>query len=662
MTGWRVVAGRLVAGATALALSAVLGACASNSPTETGGGGGLPQATPTSVMAGPQNASIRDGGATQAYTATEYFSDGSTKDVTGMASWSSSNTAVATVNSSGTATSQTLAGGVSAGFTSITATMDGMHGVSILSVTSRSGSGFAGVFTQRNDNGRTGQNLNETTLTPAVVSNTATFGKKFSQAVDGFIYAQPLYVPNVSLGGMMHNVVYVATEGNSVYAFDADNNAGGNANPLWHANLMDGSHGATAGETTVNSSSDIQCTDLIPQVGVTGTPAIDPSTNTMYVEAKSKETNGTFVHRLHALDITTGTEKTGGPVTITASVAGKGDGGGTVVFDGLHHLERPGILLMNGVVYLGYASHCDITKYHGWLFAFDATTLAQKSVLNLTPNGGLGGIWMSGTGLAADSQGNIYVATGNGTFDTTGTVVDFGDSIVKVSLASGALMVTDYFTPYDQNNLRIQDSDVGSGGVLLLPDQPGTHAHELVEVGKEGTIYVVDRDQLTTNNQHYCAKCNSDTEIAQELPGAIGGLWSTPAYWNGYVYFWGSGDFLKQYGLNNGMLGTTPAAVSEMGLGFPGASPAISANGTSGAIVWAIDTTQYGPPDQPIAMAAVLHAFSATNVANELYNTTLAANGRDTAGNAVKFTVPTIANGKVYIGTQTELDVYGTLP
>ena len=662
-----------VTSATTLTVSFVLAGNASvgmRSVTVTTAGGTSGNQTftvetpPVTVVVAPQNASIRDAGAMQAYTATGYFADGSVQDLTPQAAWTSTNTGVASVSTAGVVTSGTLAGGQSAGYTSISGTVSGVKGVSILSVTSHTGNGFAGAFTQHNDNQRTGQNLNETALTPAVVGNTATFGKKFAQPVDGFIYAQPLYVPSVAINGKgTHNTVYVATEGDSVYAFDADSNAGANANPLWHASLISTMNGATQGETTVNSNNDIGCSDLIPQVGITGTPVIDPSTNTMYVEAKSKEMNGTFIHRLHALDITTGSEKAGSPVTIAATVPGTGDGGASVTFDALKHLERPGLLLVNGVVYLGYASHCDITPYHGWVFAYDAGTLVQRGVINLTPNGGLGGVWMAGAGLAADGQGNLFTVTGNGTFESSGTVTDYGDSIVKLSLASGKLLLTDYFTPYNQSNLDAGDVDLGAGGVLLLPDQAGGNAHELVEAGKDGTVYVVDRDQMSANNMHYCAtNCSSDPQIVQELQHAIGGLWSMPAYWNGNVYVWGAGDALQQYTLSSGKLSKNAAASSVNSLGFPGATPAISANGNLGAIVWAIDSTKFGPPHQQTAMPAVLYAFDATNVENELYDTTMAANGRDTAGNAVKFTVPTIANGKVYIGTQTELDVYGTLP
>jgi len=618
-----------------------------------------PQANLITIVVAPPNAVIADAGAgAQAFTATGYYSDGSTQTITASVSWNSSNNSVAKINSAGMASSQALPGGHSAGFTTITATKSGVTGKALLSVVSHTGNGFAGVFTQHNDIARTGQNLNETILTPTVVSQ-ATFGKKFSQPVDGFIFAQPLYVPNVSIGGALHNVVYVATENDSVFAFDADSNAGANANPLWQASMIDTAHGATAGETPVDSNNDIGCTDLIPIVGITSTPVIDPAAGLMYVEAKSKLTNGTFIHRLHLLDITTGNEKAPGPAAITATVAGTGDGGNTITFNPLMHLNRPGLLLVNGVIYLGYASHCDNTPYHGWVFAYDATALTQKGVFNTTPNGGLGGIWMSGSGLASDSQASIFTATGNGVFDTTGTVVDFGDTIFRMSLSSGSLVLADYFTPYDQEFLAANDTDVASGGVLLLPDQPGGHPHELVEVGKEGTIYLVDRDQMTTGNRHYCANCNSDTQIVEELPAAIQGLWSMPAYWNNSVYFWGSGDTLQAYPLSNGMLALNSEATSPFQIGFPGATPSVSSNGTTNGLVWAIDSSSYGPPAQATAGPAVLYAFDATNVGNVLYSSANAANGRDTAGLAVKFSVPTIANGKVYIGTQTELDVYG---
>jgi hypothetical protein len=516
---------------------------------------------------------------------------------------------------------------------------------------------FSGVLTQHNDNGRTGQNTTEAILTPANVNSTQ-FGKKFAQPVDGYVYAQPLYVPNVTIPGLgTHNVVYVVTEADSVYAFDADNITGTNASPLWKASLIDTAHGAAAGATTVNSSTDLGCGDLVPQVGITGTPVIDPSTGTIYVEAKSKE-NGSFIHRLHALDITTGTEKSPGPVVITATVAGTGDGnsGGLVTFDALHEQNRPGLLLVNGSVYIGYASHCDWAPYHGWLFAYDATTLTQKGAFITTANGSDGGIWMSGSGLAADSTGNLFVATGNGTFDTKNIpATQFGDSIVKVAMGTSNLSVTDYFTLYNQAALSGSDLDLGSGGVLLAPDQSGSHPHELFLVGKTGTIYVVDRDQMTANNLHYCAtSCTSDPQIVQEITNAVGGMWAMPGYWNNTIYFWGRSDVLKAFSLNSGLLNSTLSSSTTTSAGEFGVTPAISSNGTTGGIVWAV----YGPLGNPM----VLYAYDATNLANKLYDNTQAANNRDRGGNWVKFTIPTVANGKVYVGTQTELDIYGLLP
>jgi hypothetical protein len=519
-----------------------------------------------------------------------------------------------------------------------------------------------GVLTYHNDSARTGQNLTETALTPSNV-NVNQFGKLFSHPVDGQMYAQPLYVPNVAIqGNGNHNVIFVATEVGSVYAFDANDNTGANANPLWQASLIDTAHGATSGETPFSTIGG--CTDLQPNVGITSTPVIDRSTGTMYVEAKSKKADGTFVHRLHMLDITNGVEKSPGPVVITATVNATGDGssGGQLTFDSLHQLNRPGLLLSNGTVYVGFASHCDSPPYHGWLFAYDAATFAQHGVFVSTPNGGDGGFWMSGAGLAADANGNIFGATGNGTF-TQSNPLQVGDSILKFSFTNGTFSLTDYFTPFSQSSLNNLDNDLGSGGVLLLPDQPGSHPHVLVQAGKEGRIYLVDRDQMTTNNIHYCSSnCNSqDAEIVQESgPGQVGGMWSMPAYWNNNVYFWGSGDFLKSIPVSNGILDFTHITISADRYGFPGASPSISANGTSNAIVWSIDSSQYGSPG-PGPGPAVLHAHDATNVANELWNSAQASNNRDSAGNAVKFAVPTIANGKVYISTSSEVDVYGLL-
>jgi len=606
------------------------------------------------VVVSPQNPLITDAGETQQFTATGHYADGSTQNLTDSATWTSSNSGVATVNSSGTVTSVGLSSGQSAGYTSIKATMAGVTGVSILSVSNHTTntSGFAGVFTQHNDIMRTGQNQNETILTPTVVKTSTSFGKKFSQTVDGYVYAQPLYEPGVNIGGTVHNVVIVATENDSLYAFDADNNTGANASPLWKANLIDMAHGAASGATPVTSSQ-VGCSDLVPQIGVTSTPVIDPSTGTIYVETKSSE-GGTVLHRLHAIDITTGNEKFGGPMQIMANVTVPG---GTVTFSGLKQLNRPGLLWLNGVVYLAYASHCDSIAYHGWLFAYDAGTLTQKAVFLTTPeatsNGGLAGFWMSGAGIAADSNANLFIASGNGDFDTTNVPATLlGDTVMKLFFNGSGISLSDYFTPYNQGSLDGGDVDLGSGGTLVLPDQSGSIPHELVQVGKAGTIYVINRDQFTAGNLHYCAtNCNNtDAQIAQELQGAVGGMFSIPAYWNGSVYFQGAGDSLKEYALTNGVFPASPTAATTSTIGWPGASPSISSSGNSNGIVWEINGN---------GGSTTLVAFDPANALAPLYNS---ATQKVTNGAYVKFSVPTIANGKVYVGTQTELDVYGMLP
>jgi len=606
------------------------------------------------LVVSPQNPVIAEGGGTQAFTATGHLSDGSTEDLTASAMWTTSNEEVATMNGA-VATSETLTAGATAGFTSIQATVGSTRGVSILSVTKQGGNGFAGVFTQHNDIARTGLNANETALTPARIKTF--FDKEFSAPVDAPIYAQPLYVPHVSIGGGTHNVVYVETEADSAYAFDADT-----GKPYWQVSLIDEAHGGTDGETPLSALVDVGCGDLAPIIGITSTPVIDPSRGVMYVETKSEKTDQTYVHRLHGIDIGTGLEKLGTPPDITGTAPIPG--GGTASFNPLRNLNRPGLLWLNGMIYVAYGSLCDITPYFGWVFAYDASTLAQKAAWNVTPTsnsqGGLGGIWMSGAGLAADSAANIFVSTGNGIFDTKNVpATQLGDSNVKIFYnGTVTFSLLDYFTPFNQLNLEQNDTDLGSGGILLLPDQPGNHPHELVQVGKQGIIRVMDRDQMTTGNLHYCASnCNNqNAQIAQELVSAVNGMWSSPAYWNGHVYFGGSGDSLSVFPLNSsGMLATTPSHTSKHLFPFPGATASVSANGTANAIVWALDTSRNGTNGTPF-LPAILYAFDATNL-NELYNSSSVA--KDAAGVAVKFAVPTVANGRVYIGTATELDVYG---
>jgi hypothetical protein len=525
------------------------------------------------------------------------------------------------------------------------------------------------VLTQHNDISRTGANTNETLLTTSNV-NFNQFGKRFALPVDGQVYAQPLYVPNITINGATHNVLIVATENDSVYAFDADSNTGANASPLWKASLVDAAHGAGPGETPLNTATTINCDNVQPEIGITSTPVIDLTTDTIYVEAKS--TNGSsYFHRLHALDLLTGNEKSPGPVVITATVPGTGDGSsnGQLTFDSLHQMNRDGLLLENGTLFLGFASHCDYAPYHGWLFSYDEATLTQKSVYVTTPNGGLGGFWMGGGGIAADASGNIYIPSGNGDFDTTNVPPkETGDTLLKFGTTNQILSLLDYFTPQDQANLNNGDEDLGSGGVLLLPDEPGPYPHLLVQAGKEGRIYVVNRDQMTTNNSHYCSGCSSDPEIVEESSsGAIGGVWGLPAYWNNHIYYWGINEGgegpLTSIPINNGLPDFTNMATSSVILQWPGPTPSISSNGTTPgtAILWAVDSSQYGSPG-PGPGPAVVYAFDATNISNELWNSSQAPNNRDQAGDAVKFSTPTIADGRVYVGTSSEVDVYGLLP
>jgi hypothetical protein len=508
--------------------------------------------------------------------------------------------------------------------------------------------GQVSVLTYHNDNARTGQNTNETILTPANV-NTNTFGKLFSYPVDGYVYAQPLVMTNVDIPDAgVYNVVYVVTEHDSVYAFDADDLDGTNSAPLWQVSFIN----PPAGVNTV-STSDVNCTDLSPEIGITSTPVIDPSSGTIYLDAKTSEmVNGiqTFVHRLHALDMTTGAEKFGGPVVIQPSVAGSGDGNdgqGQVPFLPLNQNNRPGLLLVNGVVYLAFGSHCDNPPYHGWLVGFDAQTLAPAGVFNTTPNGGLGGIWQAGGGPASDGDGNIFVITGNGTFDATNG--NYGDSFVRLCVTNG-LSAADYFAPHDQLMLSEDDEDLGSGGVVLLPAEAcNAGQHLLVGAGKEGTIYLIDRNNMGHFNP------DGDTQVIQSLPGIIGLCFCTPAYFNNTLYYVGFGSPIKAFAISDGMIFATPTAQGPTSFGFPGATPSVSANGTNDAIVWAIQAVNAdnGGP-------AVLHAYDAADVGLELYNSSQAGT-RDNPAFAVKFTVPTVANGKVYVGGQYALSVYGNL-
>jgi hypothetical protein len=496
------------------------------------------------------------------------------------------------------------------------------------------------VLTSRNNLARSGENLRETILTPANV-NAEQFGKLFSYAVDGQVYAQPLYVPSLNIPGKgMHNVVYVATEHNTVYAFDADSNTGQNTQPLWQVSLTG------PGETTVSAADAMNCAAITPEIGITGTPVIDPAAATLYVVAATKR-GASFFHRLHALDITTGAERPFSPVVVDATVPGIGGdffSPSPVKFLPYFHKNRSGLMLLNGIVYTGWASDCDTRSYHGWLIAFDAQDLHQVAVFNSTPDAHQGALWMGGTAPSADEEGNIYAITGNGKFDANTNGRNLGNTVVKLS--SPDLGVADYFTPFNQEHLDEHDIDLGSSGAVLLPDNAGNaaHPHLLASAGKEGRIYLLDRDRLGGFQE------DSDSQVVQSIEGAIGPLYGGPAYFNGTLYFAAANDPVKAFGVGDAQIAASPSSQSAHTVTYPGAVPAVSANGTADGIVWLLES---GP-------GGMLHAYDAGNVALELYNSQMNAL-RDGIGTVMKFAVPTIANGKVYAGTESSVAVFGLL-
>ena len=500
------------------------------------------------------------------------------------------------------------------------------------------------VITYHYDNGRDGQNLNETALTPANVNSTQ-FGKKGEFSVDGHVDAQPLYLSQVTIGGQKKNVLYVATEHGSVYAFDADSINGTTSTFLWKTSTLG------SGETTSDNRG---CGQVSPEIGITATPVIDRSRNAIYVVAMSKNSGGTYFQRIHALDLTTGQELFGGPMNVTATYPGTGDNssGGNVVFDPKQYKERPGLLQINGTIYTTWSSHCDARPYTSWVMAFSADTLAQTSVLNLTPNGNDGGIWMAGTAPAADSSGNLFFIIGNGTFDTTLNASGFpvngdcGNCFVKLSTSAG-LKLADYFTPFNTVAESNADTDFGSGGGILMldvTDSGGNTRHLAVGAGKDSLIYVVDRDAM--------GKFNATTDqIYQEISGQLGGgVFSMPAFFNNTVYYGAVGDALKAFPVTAARLAAAPSSQSTHHFGYPGTTPSVSANGTTNGIVWAIENS-----------GAVLYAFDANDLTKELYDSNQAANNRDHfSGN--KFITPIVVNGKVYVGTATSVAVFGLLP
>jgi hypothetical protein len=499
------------------------------------------------------------------------------------------------------------------------------------------------VTTYHNDAGRTGQNSNEVVLTHTNVSS-ATFGKVGFFPVNGLVDAQPLYLSNVAVPGKgTHDVLYVVTENDNVYAFDATT-----GDVLWQVSVL------LAGETFSDNRG---CSQVTPNIGVTSTPVIDRTRGphgAIYLIAMSKDSSGKYHQRLHALDVTTGAELFGGPTTIQATYPGTGPNstGSNVVFDPGQYKERAGLLLMNGVIYTAWASHCDHNPYNGWIMGFNASTLAMATVLNITPNGTAGAIWMSGAGLAADSSGNIYFLDGNGTFDTSlnangfPSQGDFGNAFLKLSTAGG-LAVADYFEMANQDFENTHDLDLGSGGGLVmldLTDSGGTVHHLAVGAGKDAIIYVVNRDSM---GKFSPAGGNAYQEIDGGLSGTV---FSMPAFFNNTVYFGPVGTSIKAFGITNALLSTTPSSHTGSSFSFPGATPGISANGTANAILWAVENS---------GGAGVLHAYDAVNLATELYNSNQAGTGDHFSDN--KFITPTIANGKVYVGTPTGVVVFGLL-
>jgi Legume lectin domain/Chitobiase/beta-hexosaminidase C-terminal domain len=520
--------------------------------------------------------------------------------------------------------------------------------VGIALLTSLTAQAQVNVTTWHNDSLRSGLNPQETILTTANV-NVTDFGKLFSVAVDGQVYAQPLVLSGVNIGGGTHNVVYVATEHDSVYAIDAQSGA-----TYAQVSLI------PAGGTTVNSSSDLttSCGDIQPEIGITGTPVIDPASNTLYVVAKSK-VNGSIVQFLHALNTATLAENSGSPVEIQATVPGTaGDGNGSqVTFNPMTQNQRPGLALDNGHVLITWASHCDHTPYHGWMISYNAQTLVQDAAWNATPNGDpngtltLAGIWMSGAAPAVDANGNIFLATGNGYENGT---TDFGDSVVKLGLpTNGTFPVLDYFVPFNENGTdTLGDTDLGSGGVMLLP-AASNGSQLLVQAGKAGTLHLLNQNNLGKSCLLLSPACtDSDTQVPQEITGA-GGVFSTPVFWNDTIYWNASGEPATAYSFDAGgsaLMSAAPVSESASSLGTFARTDAasISANNLTNGIYWFMHNT------------GELIAFDATNLNTVLW-TSGQNGGRDSPGSATKFAPPTIANGMVYIANSTALVGYGLL-
>ncbi|MGH9746658.1 MAG: IPT/TIG domain-containing protein [Candidatus Acidiferrales bacterium] len=505
---------------------------------------------------------------------------------------------------------------------------------------------LAGVFTYHNDSARTGQNLQEYALTTSTV-NSSTFGALFTCGnLDGYLYAAPLYYANLNVAGQTRNVVFVATEHDSVYAYDADSPA---CVQLWKTSFISPPNVVPVAPADVDELS-----DLTPEIGITSTPVIDPTTKTIYVMAKTKEFVGTvsgvactsgapcFVHRLHALDVTTGAEKFGGPVVVTAPN-----------FISLTHLQRPGLLLNNGIVYVAIGSHGDNGIWQGWMMAYNATTLAQLWSYHTTDpiNGNNGGaIWGSGNAPAIDASGNIYFETGNGFYDGG---ANFADSVIKLSPGG---VKQDSFTPFDQQIMQNNDIDLGSSNPIILPDSVGSvaHPHLMIAMGKVGVIYLLDQ----TNMGGYNAAANQDVgevTIMFNTSSSIKGFFGQPAYWNENLYEVVVGDSIRQLPISNGSIATSSTSHTTNTFSYRAGTPVVSASGTTNGIVWMLDDAGY-----QTSVPAVLYAYNATNLGTMLYSSP--ASGAGALPVPVKFPVPIVANGKVYVGGQKAFSVHGLLP
>jgi hypothetical protein len=684
---------RLITAAINVAAAAFIISCGGSGPTST------PPPPVVSMTVSPSVASVVINTQTQQFTATV------TGTTNTSVNWSVDGTAGGSASTGTISTGGLYTPPASGGTHTITATSTASSAVSATATIAVTD--LAGVFMHHNDLSRDGVNSQEYALTTANV-NTNSFGKLFScatatsaevQAWQGAVFTQTLWVPSLNINGGVHNVIFAATQHDTVFAFDAD------ANPCvtyWQVNLLDAFHGGTSGETPVVwNNVGYGYGDIYPEVGVTGTPVIDPSTNTMYLVGTSMISGGpgtpncpsapnTLYQRLHALDLATGNEKFNAPIAITATVPGVGDGSSTVTFCPQMENQRLGLALASGTVYIGWSAHEDASPWHGWLIGYSAANVQQQvAIFNSSPNAQAGGIWASGGGPAVDSEGNIYVSTGNGNYDATlngPDNYDFGDSTLKLVPFSGItssgqnLNLVDWFTPDNQSTLSDDDVDLGSGQPIILPDQTsGPVLHLLVQIGKQGVVYLVNRDDMG----QYSTNSNN---IVQTFNGSPSGFYGTPAFWQDTLYFGGSldnpgyGDYLKMFTFNptTGNFDTTPASQSSHYFEFPGVTPSISSQGSSNGLVWAVEASAYGyanpnpidgttncsqvPVPAVCVGPAILHAFDATNLTVEYWNSAMALNNRDQAGNAIKFVPPTIANGKVYVSTRTEIDVYGLFP